>query len=103
MELKMKKLKGQAIVDECRSLSHKAGLVIDSASLEQKQVVERYLCLYNRYMRHYINQCKSVSDPFGLVGMSMGIKRRFETKFGNFHIQIHPIYAIHKTTLHKQI
>lgn len=57
--------------------------VIDSATPKQKDVVERYLSLANVVLHKEWDDTKD----WGILGASMGLKNRFESKFGNFSIQ----------------
>jgi len=54
--------------------------VIDSAYLDQKPIVERYLSLANRQLNEEFEKTKD----WGIIGGSMGLKQRFESKFGYF-------------------
>ena len=80
------------LVEKARLMSTKAAAVIDSAKPHQKKFVERYLCLYNANM-HQICDDKKLQHlgAFSLAGMGMGLKQRFEKKFGYFCQQHEPV------------
>lgn len=79
--------------ESSRQLADKAKRVIDSASAKQKEVVERYMTLFNVRMHELTEQMWWV-DSFGAAGASMGLKNRLESKFGRFIMRLRPARVI---------
>jgi len=69
--------------EDAMTLFEKMKRLIDTSSIEDKKIVERYLSLANREIHTY-SDIKNPCNMFGIVGASMGLKCRFESKFGDF-------------------
>lgn len=62
------------------TLMEKMAKVIDTSAINQKPIVERYLSLANRQL----NDEWERTNHWGIIGGSVGLKQRFEAKFGYF-------------------
>ena len=71
-------------------LSTKAAKIIDSSNEQHRASVERWLSLYNQRM-HKLIENNDTPNCFGIIGMSLGIRHRFESKFGYFYPRGEPI------------
>ena len=67
--------------EDAMALLLKMKRLIDTSSLEDRTIVERYLSLANRQLHTF----KDANYIFSVVGASMGLKCRFESKFGDFN------------------
>ena len=65
-----------------KQLCDKMARMIDSSSVDQKQVVMRYFSLANRELHREFE--KNQNEGWAIIGASLGLEKRFESKFGPF-------------------
>lgn len=69
---------------EAHLLGEKLNRLIESSSINDKDVVTRYISLANRRLNEIAEQLHW-TDVFGLAGMGMALKSNYQSKFGAFY------------------